>query len=84
MMRFALPTGNPTPPPARPRPRGSAFRAAADLTAGPRTAFSPFERVLAALAYRETGAPFLPDAETRCAHPFDCRCGFAGCREHIG
>jgi hypothetical protein len=47
-MRSKSPPAHPTTPPAS-RPGISAA--------------TPFERVLAALAWRETGAPFLPAAD---------------------
>jgi hypothetical protein len=62
-MRSASPPSNPPAhQAARPAGGASTLRVVADREAGPRTALSPFERVLAALTYRETGAAFLPDA----------------------
>ena len=69
-MRSISPPADPTTSQAsRPKVSSSTLRVAAGGEAGPRTALSPFERVLAALTYRETGAAFLPDAGEAAPNP---------------
>ncbi len=68
-MRSPSPPAQPTTQASQPGVGASTPRVAAGGESGLRPALSAVERVLAALAYRETGAAFLPDGHEAAPYP---------------